>query len=279
MARSDAHLHLFAEGYRGRYGRSPAGGDELAVYQGLRRVHGIERALVVGYEGRPEHQDNNRYLAGLAREHPWLVPVAYLPPGGPTRPGQLADRWAEGFAGIAVYLPDEPAARQFTAWDTAVVDELNRRAALVSLNAAPRALAVARPALSALTNCGILVSHLGLPGATAHPVSREQARHRLDPLLRSAALPQVTVKVSGLYATSDPPHAYPHRTARPYLDLLLDAFGTRRLCWGSDFPVCLDAVSFAQALDLTATLPLPSRGRADVEHGTLARLLDRVRPG
>ena len=50
MPTADAHLHLFADGYSGVSGASPAGGDETAVYERLRRYHGIEHSLVLGYE-------------------------------------------------------------------------------------------------------------------------------------------------------------------------------------------------------------------------------------
>ncbi|GAB2958407.1 hypothetical protein GCM10027280_53940 [Micromonospora polyrhachis] len=58
------------------------------------------------------------------------------------------------------------------------------------------------------------------------------------------------MKISGLYAVSQPAHAYPHDSAVPFLAVLLDRFGPNRLYWGSDFAPSLDEVSFRQTLDL-----------------------------
>ncbi|MFI6819840.1 amidohydrolase family protein [Micromonospora sp. NPDC050187] len=273
MERADAHLHLFASGYPGRYGRSPAGGDELAVYGSLRRTHGIDRALVVGYEGAPEFVGNNAYLAGLAADHDWIAPVAYVPPGGPTDPSDLRRWWAEGFVGISAYLADPEASRAFGMWLGDAAADLDRVGAVLSLNATPAATAHLGPALAALGDCTVLVSHLGLPGAHPVPPGRDTAASVLAPLLGLAELPHVGVKLSGLYAISEPAHAWPHDSARPFVEVLLGAFGPQRLYWGSDFSPSLDHVSFAQTLHPVGLDGLSPAEAADVYGGNLCRVL------
>lgn len=273
MVRVDAHIHLFENGYCGRYGSSPAGTDELATYERLRKTHGIDRALVVGYEGEAAYRGNNRFLADLAAAHDWIVALAYSPAGAPAPLHALNMSGRGGFGGISVYLPDVAAAHSFAGWSTPTVEELNRRGAVLSLNATPEALAVLRPALSALDDCTVLISHLGLPGRYATPPTADEAAVRLAPLTALAALDHVHVKVSGLYAISNPAHAYPHHAAVPFLRLVLGAFGPRRLCWGSDFPPALDEVSFAQTLDAVGLLDLSPAERADIEGGNLNRIL------
>lgn len=275
MRRADAHLHLFADGYPGRYGRSPAGGDELAVYQGIRHEHGIERALVVGYEGEPRFAGNNDHLARLAATHDWIAPVAYVPPGGRTEAGGTGTWLSAGFVGVAAYLPDAAAAEAFAAWTTQEAPTLNGAGAMVSLNATPAATTRLGPALAALDGCTVLFSHLGLPGEHAEAPTRATAEAVLAPLTRMARLPHVGVKLSGLYAVSHPAHAFPHRAARPFVDLLLDRFGPRRLYWGSDFSPSLDHVSFAQAADPTGLDGLSAGDRDAVLGGNLLRALDR----
>lgn len=54
----------------------------------------------------------------------------------------------------------------------------------------------------------------------------------LDVLLRLAIRPRVFVKVSSVPNFSAEP--YPHRDIHPYLHRIYDAFGPRRLFWGSD---------------------------------------------
>ncbi|WP_431727041.1 amidohydrolase family protein [Verrucosispora sp. TAA-831] len=277
MDRADAHLHLFADGYPGRYGRSPAGGQEIALYQDIRRVHGIDRALVVGYEGEPRFAGNNDYLAGLATRHPWIAPVAYVPPSGPAD-GQLARWWAAGFVGVAAYLAEPEAADRFADWVTGCAADLATAGAVLSLNATPAATRRLGPALAALDGCPVLFSHLGLPGSRPTPPTPQQATETLAALLDLARLPHVGVKISGLYAVSEPSHAWPHAAARPFVELLLDRFGSRRLYWGSDFPPSLDHVSFTQTLEPVGLDDLSPTERADVLGANLRRLLDRA-PG
>ncbi|MEV0714314.1 amidohydrolase family protein [Asanoa sp. NPDC050611] len=273
MSLADAHLHLFARGFAGRYGRSPAGGDELRVYEDLRRVHGIGRALVVGYEGEPRYAGNNDHVVAVAREHSWIAPLVHLPPDGPAAPDVLPAWLARGAAGVAVYLPGRAAAERFAGWSPATVDVLNLARAVVSLNATPAALAAARRPLARLDGCAVLVSHLGLPGRYARPPTASEAQARLAPLLALADLPYFHVKVSGLYAISDPAHVFPHHAADPFAAAVLDRFGPRRLLWGSDFPPCLDDVSFAQALELPEVLDVNPDERADIMGANLDRVL------
>ncbi|WP_431875970.1 amidohydrolase family protein [Micromonospora marina] len=272
MERADAHLHLFAGGYPGRYGRSPAGGDELTVYRALRREHGIGPALVVGYEGGAEFAGNNQYLARLAATDDWIAPLAYVPATGIGR-----DEWerfrSDRFVGLAAYLPDPASADTFAGWVANAAGALNDAAAVLSLNATPEAAGRLGPALASLDGCVVLFSHLGLPGRQPVVPSPEAAASQLAPLTGLAPLPHVGVKVSGLYAVSDPADDYPHAAARPFVDLLLSRFGTRRLYWGSDFAPSLDHVSFAQTLHPVGLQGLSPAEATDVFGGNLRRAL------
>ncbi|MFY1653917.1 amidohydrolase family protein [Solwaraspora sp. WMMB762] len=294
MERADAHLHLFADGYPGRYGRSPSGGQEISIYQDIRREHGISRALVVGYEGEPRFAGNNHYLASLAAVHEWLAPVAYLHSGGPKpgahrddhidpiesggRRGQTGDtapgHWlAAGFVGFAAYLGDRDSADWFADWLTRHTATVNRAHCLLSVNAVPAAVARLGPALAAVGDCTVLFSHLGLPGRQPAPPAPSTAAAILAPLGELARLPHVGVKVSGLYAVSDPPYDHPHAAARPFVEQLIEWYGPQRLYWGSDFPPCLDHVSFAQTLDPVGLAGLSAGERADVAGRNLLRAL------
>jgi L-fuconolactonase len=68
-------------------------------------------------------------------------------------------------------------------------------------------------------------------------------------LRRLAAFPNVHCKLSGMVTEAD----YQHWNAtdlRPYLDAAVNSFGTSRLLFGSDWPVCLVAASYAQWLQV-----------------------------
>ena len=79
--------------------------------------------------------------------------------------------------------------------------------------------------------------HPGLTLVLDHMARRLETRVEetfadLDVLLRLAARPRVFVKVSSVRNFSAEP--YPHRDIHPYLRRIYDAFGPRRLFWGSD---------------------------------------------
>lgn len=64
-----------------------------------------------------------------------------------------------------------------------------------------------------------------------------------------AALPHVWCKLSGLVTEADWSTWTP-ALLRPYLDAALDAFGPSRVMFGSDWPVCTVAASYAQVAAL-----------------------------
>jgi L-fuconolactonase len=64
-----------------------------------------------------------------------------------------------------------------------------------------------------------------------------------------AAHNNVWCKVSGMVTEADWKHWKPDDFV-PYLDIVTEAFGTRRLMFGSDWPVCLVAASYADVYDL-----------------------------
>jgi L-fuconolactonase len=72
----------------------------------------------------------------------------------------------------------------------------------------------------------------------------------------------VFLKASGLVTEADWAHWTPDQLRR-YLDVAFEAFGAARILFGSDFPVCLVAASYARVAavldDYTAQLSEPER--------------------
>jgi L-fuconolactonase len=64
-----------------------------------------------------------------------------------------------------------------------------------------------------------------------------------------AGYPNVWCKVSGLVTEADWQRWRPEEL-HPYLDVVFEAFGTDRLMFGSDWPVCLLAGSYRQVVEL-----------------------------
>jgi L-fuconolactonase len=267
---ADAHAHLFEAGFIGRYGRPCSGGDDLECYRAFRIEHSVGAALVVGYEGDTRYAQNSQFIAELAKENSWLTPLAFIRPDSPAIP-------PDQFDGISVFVVTAEEANQFASWPDAVFDSLGETEAIISINASPRALGHLRVPLARMERCQVLISHLGDPGAQDVKPSASEARSVLAPLLELADLPHIGVKLSGLYEISRPRHAYPHLAARPFVELLVDHYGPRRLFWGSDFSPALDFVSFEQTIDAVANLPWTQSEREAVMGGNLRRVLQRSR--
>ncbi|HWD78653.1 MAG TPA: amidohydrolase family protein, partial [Kribbella sp.] len=79
----------------------------------------------------------------------------------------------------------------------------------------------------------------------------------LDPwathLRALAAHPNVTCKLSGM-VTEAPWHTWKPTDLQPYADVVLEAFGPDRVMFGSDWPVCLLAASYADVVAAAETL-------------------------
>jgi predicted TIM-barrel fold metal-dependent hydrolase len=86
-------------------------------------------------------------------------------------------------------------------------------------------------------NLKLHIEHLGMPNNNG------------DLVVGLAKYPNVSVKfsVSGLRAISK--QKYPHEDAHPFFKLIYDRFGSKRIMWGSDFPVCLDYEGYDKAID------------------------------
>ena len=248
---ADSHLHIFRNGMPSGSGRPVLGNDsEIEAYEAFRRVHGIVAGLVVGYEGDGIDPGNNSYIRSLAASHPWMATLANVSGQAPLEPTAAERLLREGHAGLAVYLPDAAAGTTLADWPAETWRILAAHRAILSLNARPAAAAAAAPAIRRQGECRFVFSHLGLPGRLATVPGPAEAANRIAALLAMAGLDQVMVKISGLYAVSDPPHGYPHPAAAPFIELLLDRFGPSRCLWGSDFSPALEFVSFPQTLTI-----------------------------
>jgi predicted TIM-barrel fold metal-dependent hydrolase len=184
----------------------------------------------------------------------------------------------DGHSGIAIYVPDLARAKALLGWRPAVWDVLRRSKALVSFNAAPAPIAALAPLVRDLPEISFVFSHLGLPGRLAPDISDAQLRVRLSALLSLAGLANAFVKISGLYATSEPAYAYPHGAGGRAVRIVLDAFKADHCLWASDFSPALDFVSFSQTIDVDGLGFLSSPDHESVVRGNLVRLLDKVAP-
>jgi L-fuconolactonase len=107
----------------------------------------------------------------------------------------------------------------------------------------PAAIETAR----AFPNLTFVVDHISKPviGDPLDPWATD--------LRTLAALPNVTCKLSGM-VTEAPWDTWKPTDLQPYADVVLDAFGPDRVMFGSDWPVCLLAATYAQVVETAETL-------------------------
>ncbi len=79
---------------------------------------------------------------------------------------------------------------------------------------------------------------------------------KIDPWKRDmeslAKSPNVMCKISGMVTEADW-SSWKLEDFKPYLDVIFNAFGTDRILFGSDWPVCLLAASYEQQLEIIET--------------------------
>ncbi|WP_330300532.1 amidohydrolase family protein [Streptomyces sp. NBC_00503] len=131
----------------------------------------------------------------------------------------------------------------------------------------PYQLAAAIEAAQRLPGLAFVLDHLGKP-----PVASGELAPWAEQIRRLAALPNTVCKLSGMVTEADW-DSWTADDLRPYADTVLDAFGPARLMFGSDWPVCRLAATYAEVLaaarDMTAGLSLAER--REVFTGTAVR--------
>ena len=111
-------------------------------------------------------------------------------------------------------------------------------------------------------------------------ISKPAIGETLEPwagrLRELATLPNVTCKLSGM-VTEAPWSTWKPADLQPYADVVLDAFGPDRVMFGSDWPVCLLAASYAEVVQTAETLTSGlSPAEADAVFGSTATRIYRL---
>ncbi|MER6562217.1 amidohydrolase family protein [Streptomyces sp. NPDC001027] len=131
----------------------------------------------------------------------------------------------------------------------------------------PHQLAAAYETARLLPDLTFVLDHAGKP-----PIASGALRPWADTVRLLAALPNTVCKLSGMVTEADWDR-WSVEDLRPYAGTVLDAFGPRRLMFGSDWPVCRLAATYTDVIDaakeLTAELHLTER--REVFTGTAPR--------
>jgi len=232
---------------------TPVGAGEVL---GWMDEGGVDGAILVppSWEG-----DRNDLAIEAARAHPGRFAVmGRVTPGDPGLGAQLA-RWREapGMLGVRLALHTRELREPLLAgrYDGLWGDLESRGLPVMVLIHHPYmpmvdAIAAKHPALR------IVIDHLGLVNGEKDA----QAFRDLDKLLALAPRPNVAVKSSALPCYTD--ETYPYPGLRPYVRRVFDAFGPRRMFWGTD--QTRSPIGYAEGIALF-TRHMPFLGPADLE--------------
>ncbi|MGB7845286.1 MAG: amidohydrolase family protein [Candidatus Acidiferrum sp.] len=122
----------------------------------------------------------------------------------------------------------------------------------------PRQLPAAVELTAMFPDQRFVIDHMAKPEITARKTEEWTAHMR-----SIAANPNVYCKVSGLVTEADW-KGWRAEDFKYYLDVVFEVFGTHRLMFGSDWPVCLLAASYRQVVGLVENY-VRSNAPADLE--------------
>jgi L-fucono-1,5-lactonase len=246
----DAHHH-FWDPSRNDY---PWLTDELAA---IRRAFGPEdlRALLlecdvhrtVLVQTRSSLDESREFLA-LADAHRFIGGVVAWVDLTRDTAAQIAElRRAPGgdkLVGIRHQVHDEPDARWLLRDDVQRgLLEVGRAGLAFDLLVRTRELPAAAEAARPHQDTRFVLDHLGKP-----PIRDGGGEGWGDGMQALAALPNVCCKLSGLVTEADW-HNWTPADLAPYVGSAREWFGNDRLLFGSDWPVCLLAGSYADVVD------------------------------
>jgi len=187
---------------------------------------GVARVVIVppSWEG-----DRNDLALAAARQYPDRLAVMGRPPIAVPDPHAL-DHWREepGMLGIRVTTSGVGARTLFTDPEGAWLWAAAERNGIPAMLSPPGVLPEIGHIAERHPGMRFVIDHLGL----VRDGKDEAAFADIDNLLALAKYPNVAAKASALPRYSS--EAYPYSRLHPYLHRVYDAFGPRRMFWGTD---------------------------------------------
>jgi L-fuconolactonase len=215
-----------------------------ADFQELGKNQGITGTVVV--QAAASYEEND-FLLRLADEHPFIFGVI----------GWI-DMEAEGIEEKLVYYRRFPKMKGFRNLlqgekqrDSMLnpaflrgIRQLHKYGFSYDLLILPDQLPFAEKLVRLLPEQRFVIDHLAKPDIRNGKIGNWHSAIR-----NFATLQNVYCKVSGMVTEADPEY-WKETDFYPYLDVLVDCFGTNRLMFGSDWPVCLAAAEYSEVREI-----------------------------
>ena len=247
MSRIDAHQHFW------KYNPQDYGwiGPEMAVLKADHLPEDLAPLLSsAGIHGTVAVQarqtlEETAWLLELADRHPliWGV-VGWIDLCGPDLQSQL-ERFSAypRFRGVRHVVQDEPDDEFMVRPDFVQgLGALRPFGLTYDILVFPRHLPVACQVVSQFPDQPFVLDHIAKP-----PIKERQIEPWASDIRNLAAYPNVCCKISGMVTEADWRRWQP-ADLHPYLDIVFEAFGSRRIMFGSDWPVCTVAGAYADVV-------------------------------
>lgn len=238
----DSHVHVwkhdpkypFAEG-----AHPPAEDASAEMLLGLMNANGVSSTVIIQVI---HYKWDNSYLADVLKRYPGkFAGVARVNPEDPAAPDHLSRLTEQGFQGVRL----SPAANASGDWIRgSLMKPLWTRCDALRI---PMTLYIpvtripdVQALIEAFPSLTVVIDHMA-----ESPVDEPE---KLRLLLALQRYPKLYVKISHMWSLSK--QEYPYPDAADQVKRLYDAFGAKRLMWGTDWPVSLPKVSYAKCVEL-----------------------------
>jgi predicted TIM-barrel fold metal-dependent hydrolase len=239
----DSHVHVwkhdpkfpFAEG-----AHPPAEDASAEMLLDLMKANNVSRTVIIQVI---HYKWDNSYLASVLKRYPKMFQgVCRVNPEDAAAPDHLSRLTGEQhFRGVRL----SPAANASGDWITGpLMPPLWRRCAQLKV---PMTLLL--PATRVPDAAKLIDKFPDLTVVIDHQadVPLDQPE-KLEALLGLERYPKVFVKISHMWSLSK--QAYPYPDSQAQVKKIYQKFGAKRIMWGTDWPVCLRWLTYAQAVDL-----------------------------
>jgi len=239
----DSHVHVWKTDPRYPYAKdrkTPPQDFTAEMLLDLMAANGVARTVIVQII---HYRWDNRYLADVLRQYPdKFQGICRVNPEDPAAPEHLARLTTEdGFRGVRL----SPSDKADGDWIRGPLMKLLWRQAAdlkvpMTILAAPSRMPDLITWIEQNPELTVVIDHMA-----DSPLNQPD---ELNKLLALARYPHVYVKISHMWSLSQQP--YPYSDAARQVKQVFDAFGPQRLMWGTDWPICLNKLSYAQAVAL-----------------------------
>ena len=238
----DPHVHVWGHDRRYPFAQEtknpPVEEATPEMLLDLMEQNGVSNTVIIQVI---HYRWDNSYLAAVLKKYPdKFQGVARVNPEDPAAPDTLSRLVKQdGFRGVRL-SPNESAAGDWIRGP--LMPPLWKRCRDLKIPMTILAPAARMPDIAALCekfpDLTVVIDHMA-----DCPIDRPDLQLKLTALKR---YPKVFVKISHTWSLSK--EGFPFRDTFPLVQTLYDAFGPRRLMWGTDWPVSHRHASYAQTL-------------------------------